>query len=154
MKNSELTSNKQTYSEQLKSPKWQKMRLEILSRDNFTCQYCFATEKTLHVHHGIYEPNTAPWDHDPNSLVTLCHDCHESEEFLKGFDTSKFQYILSLGVLRGEISDLIRLMSFAIEYSDNNREWIRNFLKYVNEFPEFKDIQNIIDSIKETKGNG
>ena len=28
------------YSEQLKSPKWQKKRLEIMQRDKFTCQLC------------------------------------------------------------------------------------------------------------------
>jgi len=29
---------KLTYSEKLKDPRWQKKRLEILSRDNFTCE--------------------------------------------------------------------------------------------------------------------
>jgi 5-methylcytosine-specific restriction endonuclease McrA len=31
---------KKTYSELLKSPKWQKKRLEIMSRDKFTCKKC------------------------------------------------------------------------------------------------------------------
>lgn len=38
------------YLEKLKDPRWQKRRLEIFQRDEFTCQVCFDTESTLHVH--------------------------------------------------------------------------------------------------------
>lgn len=62
------------YSEKLKSPKWQKKRLEILSRDNFTCLGCGDTETELHVHHVKYtkEPYNAPNE----DLQTLCKHCH------------------------------------------------------------------------------
>ena len=46
-----------TYAENLQNPKWQKMRLKILERDEFSCQKCFETEETLHVHHRIYIGN-------------------------------------------------------------------------------------------------
>lgn len=49
-----------TYSEKLKSPKWQKKRLEILQRDEFTCQHFNDKENTLHVHHIAYSGN--PWE--------------------------------------------------------------------------------------------
>lgn len=67
------------YKEQLKSPKWQKRRLEIMQRDNFTCQICGATEKQLHVHHTSYLPHTDVWDYDDYRLITLCEDCHKEE---------------------------------------------------------------------------
>ena len=69
--------SKKTYSEKLKSPKWQKKRLEILNRDNFTCQHCFSEEKTLHVHHMVYFNNQEPWDCDNLNLITICNDCHK-----------------------------------------------------------------------------
>lgn len=66
-----------TYSEKLKDPRWQKKRLEILDRDKFTCQSCFDTTKTLHVHHLDYEKGLDPWDYPGHYLMTMCEDCHE-----------------------------------------------------------------------------
>lgn len=65
------------YSDLLKSPQWQKKRLEIFKRDNFTCQSCHATEVTLNVHHAVpYRKNTMPWEYENDELITLCEDCH------------------------------------------------------------------------------
>jgi len=64
-----------SYSEKLKDPRWQKKRLEILQRDNFTCVECGNSKNTLHVHHLYYDKN--PWDVKSNRLVTLCEYCHD-----------------------------------------------------------------------------
>ena len=69
------------YSEKLKHPKWQKKRLEILNRDNFTCKLCGDSETELHVHHLKYtgsNPENAPNE----DLETLCKDCHWAKTFL------------------------------------------------------------------------
>ena len=66
------------YKEQIKHPKWQKKRLEILERDNFQCQSCFDKEKQLHVHHLKYEKGKKIWGYENNKLITLCSSCHES----------------------------------------------------------------------------
>jgi len=71
-----------SYEQKLLDPKWQKKRLLILSRDNFTCQYCGDTETTLHVHHKRYSKDN-PWDIENEYLTTLCADCHCAEEFRK-----------------------------------------------------------------------
>lgn len=68
-----------SYREKLLDPRWQKKRLGILSRDNFTCQQCASTEKTLHVHHHGYCQNLDPWDYPDAALLTLCWECHEME---------------------------------------------------------------------------
>lgn len=60
-------------------PRWQKKRLEILERDNFTCIICGSTEKTLHVHHKKYIRNRKVWDYDNDYLVSLCDNCHNIE---------------------------------------------------------------------------
>ena len=74
-------SNKEKipYSSYLQSPQWQKMRLQILERDNFSCRSCANCEQTLHVHHCYYERGKKPWEYPESSLVTLCKDCHEIE---------------------------------------------------------------------------
>ena len=68
-----------SYLEKLKDPRWQRKRLEIFQRDDWTCQKCFDTKKTLNVHHKLYLPKTEPWDYPDDLLITLCQDCHEDE---------------------------------------------------------------------------
>jgi len=65
------------YSEFLKSPKWQKKRLEIMQRDGFKCAICKNTERMQHVHHISYIEGKKPWEYDNNMLITLCDQCHD-----------------------------------------------------------------------------
>lgn len=66
------------YQEQIESPLWQKKRLEILNRDNFTCQICLDTKTQLHVHHKYYDKTwkTMAWEYPDDAYKTLCSDCH------------------------------------------------------------------------------
>ncbi len=68
-----------TYAEKLKNPLWQKKRLDILSRDNWTCCVtgCHETTKTLHVHHLDYISGKEPWEYPNEYFITVCEDCHE-----------------------------------------------------------------------------
>lgn len=70
---------KKTYSEKLRDPRWQKLRLQILERDEWTCQICSDKESTLNVHHRYYLHGKDPWEYPPEALETLCEDCHRSE---------------------------------------------------------------------------
>lgn len=86
-----------TYSEVLKSPYWQRKRLEIMKRDNFTCQFCSDHTSTLNVHHTIYLPGKMPWEYTDDQLITLCEKCHADEEQLKDED----KYIVGQFVMGG-----------------------------------------------------
>ena len=66
--------NKKTYSEKLQDPRWQKVRMRILSRDEWKCRLCGASEITLHIHHEKY--NNEPWDANEKDLKTVCKNCH------------------------------------------------------------------------------
>lgn len=66
-----------SYFELLKHPNWQRKRLEVLERENYTCQECGNTEKTLHVHHTYYTKGAKPWEYPSESLKCLCETCHE-----------------------------------------------------------------------------
>jgi hypothetical protein len=69
-----------TYSEKLKDPRWQRKRLEIMERDDFTCVICHNAESTLNVHHCYYGKGRSPWEYDSQHLITLCHECHSDVE--------------------------------------------------------------------------
>lgn len=69
-----------SYLALLKHPLWQKRRLEIMQRDNFTCQICgkgINDGTTLNVHHKQYIYGKMPWEYDNTNLVTLCEKCHK-----------------------------------------------------------------------------
>jgi len=69
------------YTERLTDPRWQKKRLEILNRDNWTCQTCSDTKTTLAIHHKKYVG--LPWDSPNNDLITVCKHCHDVVSYYK-----------------------------------------------------------------------
>ena len=73
-----MEQKKTEYARDLKNPLWQKKKNMILERDNYTCQHCGATDRTLHVHHKLYRKGVKPWQYDDAELLTLCEDCHDS----------------------------------------------------------------------------
>lgn len=75
-----------TYAEKLKDPRWQRKRLEVFNRDNFTCRDCGVKDKPLHVHHCHYEKGD-PWKTHSDFLLTLCEDCHNARQ--ESEDTAK-----------------------------------------------------------------
>lgn len=88
------------YSDKLKDPRWQRKRLEIFQRDNFTCFSCGATDLTLHVHHFKYDKSGLPWEGDDEDKKTVCEPCHKrihvqremialADEFLDDINTEK-----------------------------------------------------------------
>lgn len=54
---------------------WQELRLDILDRDNYICQYCCAMAS--HVDHII--PRCQGGTNDPNNLVAACAHCNMSK---------------------------------------------------------------------------
>lgn len=81
------------YKEQIKDPRWQKRRLEIFQKDEFTCKLCGNSQKTLHVHHIEYLSN--------HSYV------HE----LKALTNNKALNIISKGVPYSDVLSFIETIS-------------------------------------------
>ena len=67
-----------TYYDKLKDPRWQRKRLEVLQRDDFTCLACGAKDDQLHVHHCYYVSGRDPWQYGGEALKTLCTKCHDA----------------------------------------------------------------------------
>lgn len=63
--------------------KGEKLRENILKRDNFYCKGCskyFGEENSsnIHVHHILPKYKFPELEFNPNNLISLCKDCHES----------------------------------------------------------------------------
>lgn len=102
---------KSTYDKKLLDPRWQKKRLEILNRDNFTCDYCGDKESTLHVHHITYHGE--PWEADDSMLQTVCKDCHVILEHIKKDRGNCFYYVKGIKVKStfGELINMVTILS-------------------------------------------
>ena len=74
--------DREEYNRLLKDWRWKERRREILERDDYTCQECYADRNdgvVLNVHHRYYIDNNMPWEYPDEALVTLCEDCHRKE---------------------------------------------------------------------------
>ncbi len=147
------------YSEKFKDPRWQKKRLEILERDEFSCQICFDTESTLHVHHKYYEGNKDPWNYPNHILVTLCSDCHESEHLNKKDNEAKLiktlyeigfmandLYRITNGFRKFKLTHVSEVVASALEDFLSNKV---NHIKIVDDM-----FKNISKKLKQKKRNG
>jgi len=86
---------RKSYSDKLLDPRWQQMRLKVYERDGFACRCCDSKDKTLHAHHVQYHPYAeGPWDYDPDTIITLCFECHSDEH--KSLDASKANVMQAL----------------------------------------------------------
>lgn len=104
--------NVMNYQDQLKDPRWQKKRLEILQRDNFTCRICNSDKKTLHIHHTIYFKDKKAWEYHNFQLLTLCEDCHEAiDGWMKCAINELLRTIHFYGFIPEEIMALDALIS-------------------------------------------
>ena len=123
------------YAEKLRDPRWQKKRLKILERDNWTCRNCGATEKTLIVNHLKYDGE--PWEVDDEFLETLCEDCNAEYTALELIneclgDNVRFMariHCLSLKEDEGEAApkSLQKLMNFSRSRAVNRDALLKIF---------------------------
>jgi len=68
------------WSAAFRDSRWQKLRLEVMDRDMWSCCACGKGENdgtVLNVHHTFYESGKAPWEYETSTLFTLCEACHK-----------------------------------------------------------------------------
>ena len=116
-----------TYAEKLKDPRWQKMRLKVLERDEWECKICGSGDITLHVHHRYYKPNAEPWDYPLESLDTLCADCHEEETLCrKDYEQQLRQALRSYGYTACDVLEIVILICYTSRESVLEFIWSAN----------------------------
>lgn len=67
------------WSSAFRDSRWQKLRLQVMERDNWTCISCNKGKDdgtVLNVHHAYYESGKAPWEYPGEVLFTMCEECH------------------------------------------------------------------------------
>ena len=92
------------WADAYKDSRWQKKRLEIMERDEWTCRSCGAKGPgvTLNVHHAYYESGKKPWEYPVQTLVTWCEKCHKKRHYAQKVILSDLIW-LSLPALDGAV---------------------------------------------------
>jgi len=101
-------SKYRTYSEKLRDPKWQRLRLEKLEQAGWSCEHCDNSDEELHVHHRHYVRGRDPWEYELDELQVLCKTCHkahhdtreELDRLIGASDPATLSYLL--GYLRAD----------------------------------------------------
>lgn len=152
-----------SYSEKLKSPKWQKKRLEILNLRGFKCEICGNEEKELHVHHRFYLSKRQPWEYDNDVFQVLCSDCHEKNhkkeveikevvpkkyelligliEAIEPFDIDNLIYLLEDTSI--DVNETFRLLSNAL-----NSGWLDSALNVIKDKETIENLEIGLFSLK------
>lgn len=138
-----------SYAEKLRDPRWQKMRLEILQRDLFTCQECQSKDKELHVHHRYYIKGREPWDYPIRALVTLCCECHEkrtniNDQLMALIGKCQYGYVQSFVEILGHFD------SYSLDPGLSGTDELLRFIISASllTWGQFKSIEQIIDECR------
>lgn len=114
------------YSEKLLDPRWQKRRLQLLEKAEWTCSACGEEKETLHVHHGAYLKGFDPWDYPDEMLHVYCHDCHEFAHekdaiFMRWYGSLNIQELESLSDNLPAIQRNAFLLEFLPAFNPKNK---------------------------------
>lgn len=108
-----------TYSERLQNPNWQKKRLDILSRDNWSCIECgdgLKNDVTLQVHHKEYIFGRAPWEYENENFETLCGNCHANRHDKKGREPKPAEEVV---IENSSLIAAFNILSVDLQYEIN-----------------------------------
>lgn len=121
-----------TYSEKLRDPRWQKLRLLVFSRDEWTCKCCGAKDKNLQVHHLKYIKGIEPWDYEPHFLITYCETCHNTEHHRDQINASLMELIDTNKIFIRQLSQVCVLIEDYPAFYDTFREFLNNcYIEYL-----------------------
>lgn len=112
-----------TYSEKLRDPRWQRKRLEVLQRDDFSCKFCSDAHTELHIHHLKYSGD--PWEARMEDLITCCKDCHSTIELIK-VEFPEIQYTPVRSRKRFQEAEVryVWQIVFVLKAIDNNHAFV------------------------------
>lgn len=135
-----------TFAEQLKHPKWQQKRLEVMQRCGFMCINCEDKNTTLHIHHPFYRKGAKLWEYETDELLCLCEKCHQETHAVDSQIRSEITD-LQLMCGMGQLSVLLGWLKGA-NYTPYTKlesyEEICGFLDYFNIPRCYNEIINMI----------
>lgn len=116
------------YSAKLADPRWQRKRLEIFNRDNWTCQHCKDKTTQLEIHHTEYWAGKQPWDYPDDMLITVCRNCHGAEQVRFKHEEYLLKALKTRGFLAYEILAIAQMVDTMDHFRKTLKFNIRTFI--------------------------
>lgn len=117
------------YQKKLADPRWQKKRLEIFNRDNWTCQHCKDTTTQLEIHHTDYWPGKEPWEYPGDMLITVCRNCHQVEQARFKYENDLITALRAKGFHAMEIGAMSQMVHMFDHFRNNLKHSIKLFIE-------------------------
>ena len=140
-----------SFRKQLKDPRWEKRRIELLENVQWRCQLCGNQKEELHVHHSYYEKGKAPWDYPNAPQIVLCHTCDAERthkpDFMK-YHEARFVFEF-IGENLEKIATDLAIVGRGRRHEDMRRhvdrywELKKNLSTFVNIVVKMKDVHLI-----------
>jgi hypothetical protein len=142
------------YKEQLKSPKWQKKRLDVLNLRGFKCENCANEEKQLHVHHRFYLKGRKAWEYDNDVLQVLCETCHENEHKKPKENENQSEIIEFINSLNKEnYTSFLEIIEY-LKHNHNEIEAICSITSYEHMIEEKYIFNILLEILHDFHSNG
>jgi hypothetical protein len=116
------------YKQKLADPRWQKLRLDIFNRDNWTCQQCGDKTTQLEIHHTSYWAGIEPWEYPGDMLITVCHKCHGAEQVRFKYENSLVTALREKGFLAMEIEAIAQMIFMFPHFRQTLKSNIKKFI--------------------------
>lgn len=159
-----MNQTKNNYAELLRDPQWDQKRKAILKRDKHSCRVCYSKNVELHVHHLAYQGK--PWEVPDHWLVTLCSNCHESEEVMltltipqtiqdlreTGFTSASFSMLASVFSEYRQVNDSLKLVLAVLTHVVRSQSaWDAAYKSFIEKKPESRGYpsKSPLDILKE-----
>ena len=102
-----------TYAQQLRHPKWEQRRLQVIEKAGSRCECCGnfgindgeTSEVRFEIHHGYYTPGLMAWEYPDDVLYCLCPECHKDVQ--ESMERAQYELAKRQLKLRMIIRDLI-----------------------------------------------
>jgi hypothetical protein len=116
------------YAQKLADPRWQRRRLEIFNRDNWTCQQCGDKGTQLEIHHTSYWAGIEPWEYPGDMLITVCHKCHHAEQVRFKYENSLVTALREKGFLAMEIEAIAQMIFMFPHFRQTLKSNVKKFI--------------------------
>lgn len=146
-------SNESRYSELLRDPRWQKLRLEKMQACDWKCEVCGDGSEELNVHHLSYRKTSCgemrePWRYEIQELQCLCKTCHTITH-LPDEKLRKHMKRLAVEIVPMHTHDVVLRCAKRVNYEWLEDEGVR--LKYLKLCQEVrKQVKQLMNSTQST----
>jgi hypothetical protein len=136
-----MSEQRISWNNQLRDPRWQRVKAEVMQAAGYKCVVCNHADKTLNTHHTYYQKGLMAWEYPRESLLCMCEDCHARTHSLRNS--------INLAIATFTPTELESVYQFSVSLRDTakiTRQQMRE--KYSRPLPARRDSEGDDDYLR------